>query len=428
MNVSLAEKPNPAGVEAPGGRLKVLEFIRPTTGGAARHVELLIRMIDRRKFDVSVVTSNDPDSPFVQRLEALGIDVTCLDIKRALHPFSDVAGLVRIYRLIRRRGYHLVHCHAAKAGLLGRVAGRLARTPAVLYTAHGFYFNYGIGCLRRIAHIWLERVLGNLTTRIVATAPREGAQIVELHLMEPEHVAIIPNAVDTNAFEPSPAPSEAHENRRRVVGMVGRLSPPKDPFTFLAAAKTVLDRFPGTRFVLVGDGPLMNPARKRSTELGIADNVEFLGYREDIREVINTFDVNVLSSLWEGLPYALVEGMALGKVAVGPDISGCSDLIRDGENGFLFPLRDKETLARHICRLLEDDELRLGMGRAARRFVQERHSADLWIQRIEGLYLTAVGPAVCDAVLGQTGGAARIEAPPSGAAERDSLESDFPST
>jgi glycosyltransferase involved in cell wall biosynthesis len=400
MNTTAVEKPNPAGVEAPGDRLKVLEFIRPTTGGAARHVELLIRMIDRGRFDVSVVTSNDPDSPFVQRLRALGIPVTCLNIKRSLHPISDIAGLVRIYRLIRRRGFHLVHCHAAKAGLLGRVAGRLARTPAVLYTAHGFYFNYGIGFLKRLAHIWLERVLGNLTTRIVATAPREGAQIVELHLMDPEHVAIIPNAVDTSAFEPAPSPPEPDEDRERIVGMVGRLSPPKDPFTFLAAAKSVLERFPRTRFVLVGDGPLMSPARKFSKELGIATSVEFLGYREDIQEVISTFDVNVLSSLWEGLPYALIEGMALGKVAVGPDISGCSDLIRDGENGFLFPLRDKETLSRHICRLLGDDELRILMGQSARRFVQERHSADLWIRRIEGLYLTAVGPEVCEGMLG----------------------------
>ena len=116
---------------------------------------------------------------------------------------------------------------------------------------------------------------------------------------------------------------------------------------------------------------------------GFVSAIEFLGYREDIQSVISTFDINVLSSLWEGLPYALVEGMALGKVAVGPDISGCSDLIRDGHNGFLFPLRDHETLARHITRLLRDDELRARMGRAARAFVEERHSADLWIKRIK---------------------------------------------
>jgi glycosyltransferase involved in cell wall biosynthesis len=396
VNAPATESEPPCTASPPAGRLRVLEFIRPTTGGAARHVELLIRMIDQRRFDVSVVTSDDQSSPFVQRLAGMGIEVTCLAIKRAFHPVGDAIALWRIYRLLRRNRFHLVHCHAAKAGLLGRIAGRLAGTPAVLYTAHGFYFNYGLTWCKRVAHIWLERLLGNLTTRTVATAPREGAQIVELNLMPPERVSIIPNAVDTESFRPPASPRPA-TGPARVVGMVGRLSPPKDPFTFLAAARIVLERFPETRFVLVGDGPLMRPARRHAAELGIADSVDFLGYREDIQAVIASFDVNVLSSLWEGLPYALVEGMALGKVAVGPDISGCSDLIRDGRNGFLFPLRDHETLARHVMRLLADDALRDSMGRAARAFVEERHSADRWIRRIEGLYLSAVGPAVCEA-------------------------------
>jgi len=375
------------------GRVKVLEFIPPTPGGAARHVELLIRMIDQKKFEISVVTTGAPDSPFILRLKDMGISVTTLEIPRSFHLFSDISVLLRTFRLIRKTPFHLVHCHAAKAGLLGRIACRLAGVPSVLYTPHGFYFNYGLMFLKRKAHIWLERILGKLTSRIVATAPREGAQIVELGLMEPARVSIIPNAVDTDRFRPSPD-APAGPDLRRVVGMVGRLSPPKDPFTFLDAARIVLADHPETRFVLVGDGPLMKPARNYSHDLGIAASVDFLGYREDIQEVISTFDINVLSSLWEGLPYSLVEGMALGKVAIGPDISGCSDLIRHGENGFLFPLRDHDTLAYHINRLLKDDDLRLGLGRAARKFVEERHSADLWIKRIEGLYLAAVGPEV----------------------------------
>lgn len=389
---TLDETSPPAALES-AGRVRVLEFIRPTTGGAARHVELLIRMIDQKKFEISVVTTWDLDSPFIQRLKDMGISVITLEIPRSFHLFSDISALYRTYRLIRKTPFHLVHCHAAKAGLLGRIACRLAGIPSVLYTPHGFYFNYGHMFLKRKAHIWLERILGKLTTRIVATAPREGAQIVELGLMEPDRVSIIPNAVDTDRFRPSPD-EPAGPDRKRVVGMVGRLSPPKDPFTFLDAARIVLADQPETRFVLVGDGPLMKPARKYSRDLGIAASVEFLGYREDIQEVINTFDINVLSSFWEGLPYSLVEGMALGKVAIGPDISGCSDLIRHGENGFLFPLRDRDTLAYHILRLLKDDKLRLDLGKAARKFVEERHSADLWIKRIEGLYLAAVGPEV----------------------------------
>ncbi|MBN2492731.1 MAG: glycosyltransferase family 4 protein [Planctomycetes bacterium] len=400
MNTAAATPPPQAPAAAPTRRLRVLEFIRPTTGGAARHVELLVRMIDRRRFDVSVVTADEGRSPFVERLVDLGTEVTRLEIKRAFHPVSDAIALWRIYRLLRRGRFHLVHCHAAKAGMLGRIAARLAGTPAVVYTAHGFYFNYGLPWIKRLLHIGLERLLGRVTTRIVATAPREGAQIVELQLTAPERVSIIPNAVDTNRFRPPAAPPPT--GPARVVGMVSRLAPPKDPFTFLAAARLVLARFPATRFVLVGDGPLLPPARRYARELGIAASVDFLGYREDIQTEIASFDVNVLSSLWEGLPYALVEGMALGKVAVGPDISGCADLIRDGENGFLFPRRDAEMLARHVMRLLGDDALRQAMGRAARAFVVEHHSADRWIKRIEGLYLLAAAPGECAAVFRAT--------------------------
>jgi glycosyltransferase involved in cell wall biosynthesis len=399
VNASIDDREPPADRDSAPPRLRVLEFIRPTTGGAARHVELLIRMIDRERFDVSVLTSDDPDSPFVERLESLGIPVTGLAIKRAFHPISDARALFRTWRLMRRDRFDLVHCHAAKAGLLGRLAGRVAGADTFLYTPHGFYFNYGIGLVKRWAHIFLERILGHLTSRIVATAPREGAQIVELNLIEPERVAIIPNAVDTRAFRPEPAPDGPADRSRLVIGMVGRMAPPKDPFTFLDAARQVLEPFPHARFVLVGDGELMRPARKHAGSLGIADSVDFLGYREDIRAVLETFDVNVLSSRWEGLPYALVEGMALGKVAVGPEISGCTDLIQHGKNGYLFPVGDAGTMARQLIKLLGDDELRERMGRAARDFVVERHSADLWIKRIEGLYLSSVKPEVCEAVL-----------------------------
>lgn len=399
MNATIDDHKPPAKDDPAGPRLRVLEFIRPTTGGAARHVELLIRMIDRERFDVSVLTVDDPESAFVARLESLGIPVIGLRIKRAFHPLSDIRALVQVWRLMRRHRFDLVHCHAAKAGLLGRVAGRLAGNETFLYTPHGFYFNYGITFLKRFAHIALERLLGHLTSRIVATAPREGAQIVELDLVEPERVSIIPNAVDTRAFRPRPVPDGPIDAGRMVVGMVGRMDPPKDPFTFLEAARKVLARFPAAHFVLVGDGILMRPARKHAESLGIADSVEFLGYREDIQTVLNRFDVNVLSSRWEGLPYALVEGMALGKVAVGPDISGCTDLIQHGKNGFLFPVGDHETLSCQLTRLLGDAELRGRMGRAAREFVVSRHSADLWIKRIEGLYLSTVKPEVCESVL-----------------------------
>lgn len=394
------------------GRIRILEFIRPTTGGAARHVELLIRMIDRERFDVTVATHAAPDGDqFIARVRSLGVHVETLNIRRSFRPLADLAALRRVHRLVENGRFDLIHCHAAKAGLLGRLAGRLAGCRRVLYTPHGFYFNYGLTVLKRKTHIWLERRLGRMTHRIVATAPREGAQIVELDLIAPERVNIIPNAVDTESFRPKGAPPT---DRRRgpVIGMVGRLAPPKDPFTFLRAARLVLEPFPDSRFVLVGDGELMKRAERCANDLGIAGSVDFLGYREDIQSVISTFDINVLSSNWEGLPYALVEGMALGKVAVGPDISGCSDLIRDGHNGFLFPLRDHETLARHIARLLRDDDLRERMGAAARTFVEERHSADLWIKRIEGLYLSSVDPETAAGAVARA--ACEREAPGSG--------------
>lgn len=371
-------------------RLRVLEFIRPTTGGAARHVELLSRLIDRDRFEVHVATNDEPDAAFVRRLRDDGVHVETLQIRRSFHLVDDTRALRRIVRVLRDGDYDLVHCHAAKAGLIGRLAARIARVPAVLYTPHGFYFNYGLSWWKRRTHIRLERTLGRLTTRIVATAPREGAQIVELDLATPERVSIIPNAVDTDAFRPEPPAPDT--GRPLVVGMVGRLSPPKDPFTFLEAARLVLSDHPNTRFVFVGDGELQRPAERMAARLGIVDSVDFLGYREDIRDVIAGFDLNVLSSLWEGLPYALVEGMALGKVAIGPDVSGCSDLIEDGATGFLFPVRDHETLARYVGRLLSDDALRERIGRAGRAFVEERHGSTRWIRRIEGLYATVADP------------------------------------
>jgi glycosyltransferase involved in cell wall biosynthesis len=273
-----------------------------------------------------------------------------------------------------------VHCHATNAGFLGRIAARLLGVPLVLYTPHGWYFNYEPGLLPRRVHVLAERALARCGSLVVCTGPAEQSQALELRLAPPERIVVVPNAVEMPELSPSGPADEPQ------VGMVGRLSWPKDPLTFIRAAADVHGEWPKARFVLVGDGELREECMNLLRRQGSGEYVRILGHREDAAELMARFDVCVLCSYWEGMPYSLLESMALGKAVVAPGVPGCADLVTDGVTGLLFPAGDAAALARAIVRLLREPGLRDALGAAARRRAEERHSADRWIRSIEGLY------------------------------------------
>ncbi|MCF7855718.1 MAG: glycosyltransferase, partial [Candidatus Pacebacteria bacterium] len=156
------------------------------------------------------------------------------------------------------------------------------------------------------------------------------------------------------------------ESDAPVVGFVGRLCTQKDPLSSVLAARKCADTHPGTQFIVAGDGPLRRDVEEAVDCLGLRKQCHVLGHRTDMDRILGLIDVLVQPSLWEGLPYVVLDAMARGKAVVASEVGGLGDVIKPGNNGMLVPVRDPDAVAETIGRLLGDTELRASLGRHAR--------------------------------------------------------------
>jgi glycosyltransferase involved in cell wall biosynthesis len=170
-----------------------------------------------------------------------------------------------------------------------------------------------------------------------------------------------------------------------VVGTVGRLSSQKNPEDLLIAARTVIQRMPDVRLLIVGDGPLRARVEESARIMGISGNVLFTGIRHDVPDLMASLDVFVLSSLWEGLPRVIPQAMAAGKPVVCTNVDGNAEAVRDGVNGLLVRPKDPDALADAILQLLRNPGLARQMGVEGRKRVA-MFSADRMMEDIEVLY------------------------------------------
>jgi glycosyltransferase involved in cell wall biosynthesis len=198
--------------------------------------------------------------------------------------------------------------------------------------------------------------------------------------------------VPLEEFKPPPAERVRAERERlglqpgeRVVGTVGRLDEQKGTIYFLQAAAEVARRCPEVRFVVAGDGPLLEQHRAKARALGIAEQTIFAGFCEDVPALQSLLDVQVFASLWEGTPLTVFEAMSMSRPIVATAVDGLAEVVRDRENGLLVPPRDPAALAAAIVELLEDPALARAL---AVRAEADSHALDIrqTVRKLEDLY------------------------------------------
>lgn len=353
-------------------------------GGAQACVYALARGL-RDRYDVVVGCA--PGGPLVARLRADGIAVVELPtLRRTPAPLDDLRTLWRLVRWMRAARFAVVHCHSTKAGLLGRLAARLAGVPAAIFTAHGWPFVSGWPPPVRWAATLAERVVARFTSAIVCVAEQVRQEALSLRIGRPDRLVLIYNGTDPDRWPPR---SRAQAAGSTVV-TVGRLQPPKDPATLLAAWRRVP---PGHRLLVLGDGPLRPALEAAAADLTADGTVTFLGARADVAQALADADVFVLSSRWEGLPFAVIEAMMVGLPVVASRVGGVEEAVVDGLTGFLVPPEDEAALAAALTRLLRDPDLREAMGREGRRRALELFTERAMVEQTAGLYAAVLAGA-----------------------------------
>ena len=349
-------------------------------GGAETQLVRLAIRLKSRGWEVGVISLMPPKA-YVEDLEAVGIPVFSLGIRRK---FPDPRPVLRLARIIREWQPVIVHSHMVHANLLARIVRPLAPFPVLICSAHSI--DEG-GCLREILYR-LTDPLCDLTTQ-VSQAGLE--RYVRIGAVPCHKIRYIPNGVDTERFKPNP---EDRFRARKELGVdgfvwlaVGRFDPPKDYSNMLQAFAHVILNHPESVLLIAGDGPLKKTMENMARELGIEKRVNFLGIRRDIPQLMNAADAYVMSSSWEGMPMVLLEASATGLPIVATDVGGNREVVLDGVTGFLVPPRNPEALAQAMLRMMElSEEKRRELGRAARKHVEENFSLDRVVDMWEALY------------------------------------------
>jgi glycosyltransferase involved in cell wall biosynthesis len=316
---------------------------------------------------------------------------------RRIHPVRDLQALLALLWHIWLERPDVVHTHTSKAGILGRLAARMAMVPHIVHTPHGHVFNGHFGRFAAALFLLLERFFSSFTEKTVALTAGEKRDYVDLGVAQASEVTVIPSGVNLSEFAGECRDVSAEKRsvgldpRKRLVGFVGWLLPIKGPAYLLNAMGAVWRDHPDAELVFVGKGELEEALRAQASFAGCSERVKFMGWREDIGRIMPLFDVFVLPSLNEGMGRVLVEAMAAGRPIVASRVGGIPDLVRHGENGLLVFPRDDEALAAGISLLLSNRRLAARMGQQGRRMCQE-FGLSAMIAGLEELYRNILAP------------------------------------
>lgn len=375
----------------PSRRPRVVHLItRLELGGAQQNTLYCVERHDRRRFEVGLWAGAGGILD-VQARAIRDADVRLLPwFAHAIDPVGDAAATVRLARALT--DVDLLHTHSSKAGIVGRAAARAAGVRCVVHTVHGWSFNEFQSPLRRRAFIELERASARLTDRIVCVSEADRERGLGAGIGVPTQYRVVRSGIDPTLYL---ARTGARERVRSalgfapadvVVGSVANFKPQKAPLDFVEAARLARAGDPRLKFFLAGDGEMRAQVIAAIDAAGLRDHVRLLGWRQDVPDLLAAMDVFLLTSLFEGLPRAVLQAMAAGVPVVVTDTGGTSEVVSDGETGFLIPTGDAAAAAAAVLRLATDESRRRQLGVAGRLRLGAEFDIRRMVLDLEDLY------------------------------------------
>ncbi len=353
--------------------MKVLQFItRLDLGGAQETCLDQCRLLLANGHEVHLLTGASGEL----MEDARGIHGLVLHAwagwKHEVSLLHDPSFMARLLRLLRRERYDLLHTHSSKAGIAGRIAARIAGTPPrAIHHIHGWSFNATQPAPVREAFVLLEKLAAKPGFILLSCSRATDAQGRARGIGRDEDRRVIHYGIDRR---PNLKRYDREALRRRyrlghgetLFLQLGNLKFQKDPVVFAEAAVEAGRRLRRARFWIAGDGPLRGRAESIAERGGLGKRFRVLGWRRDVASLLAAADVLVLTSRFEGLPIAILRGMAAGLPVIATAVDGTPEAVAGERTGLLVPPGDPRAVSASMVRLGLDPGLRLRMGRAGR--------------------------------------------------------------
>lgn len=371
-------------------RLSVLQVIESAAAGSGRYVLDLTTHLDTEAFDVTLAYSplrmDDMWRAGLEQVRSRGIKLQEIYMERQPNPGSDTAALRKLVELVQSNKFDLVHGHSSKAGFLSRIAARVARTGTrTVYSPHAISISINK------AYWALEKIASLATDVILAVSRSEYAELKRYRLVPDRKLRFIKAAVDVAGLQiagcnPPSLPFPSVPENHVLIGSVGRLAPQKDPVNLVRAASILRTKGLPVSFIWAGTGELKDQVEAEIRELALDADFHLLGYRSDVPQLLSALDIFALPSAYESFGYVTCEAMALAKPIVGTNVTGTSELVQDGETGFLVPSGDPKALAAALEPLVRDAALRTRMGANGCERARNEYDLPRMVGQIEQMY------------------------------------------
>jgi sugar transferase (PEP-CTERM/EpsH1 system associated) len=314
----------------------------------------------------------------------------CPERCRVVELGDKLGGDYRLYfklaKAFRQHRIHIAHTHSWATLLEGVIGAKLARVPIIIHGEHGT-----IKADSQL-HVYLQHLIWRITDQVLSVSDELRQRLHTTFGFPESRVHVITNGVDLSRFDLS---RNGVDYKARLdlppsavaFGTVGRLVPVKAYPILLKASKLVFKEFPHAYLLIVGEGPLYDDLTQMAREYNMVDRVRFLGWRQDVPEILRALDLYVLASESEGMSNTILEAMASGLPVVATAVGGNPELVADGETGLLVPPNHPRALAAAITKLLQDSPRRKNMGQLGRQCALEKFSLETMVRNYANLYL-----------------------------------------
>jgi glycosyltransferase involved in cell wall biosynthesis len=382
------------GRSGPAQKVRIAQVVTKLVAGAGGITLRGALALDPERFDTTIFAGEA--GILADKAESGGLEVVSLQYmapQRRIVPSADFRGLRELADHLAAGRFDLVHTHSSRAGALGRIAARRVGVPAVVHSFHGFPFHEFQSPLTRQTLISIERRLARLTDYFVTDGTMTAAEAIRLRLAPPDRVRAIASPID----DIPPLTEAEREDARRaigipadvpVVGTVARLGSQKSPTDMVEAIDGLERR--DVHMVWIGDGDLRAKTQRLIDRKGLAGRFHLLGDRADVSRLLPAFDVFAMSSLYEGLPCAVVEAMSCGVPVVATAVNSVPEIIVSGKTGLLARPGDPKSLARALDFVLSHQAEALRMAEAARAHIGKRFRADVLGRDLTEVYDSAL--------------------------------------
>lgn len=380
----------------PKRKLKVLHTMTwlARGGGVDNNVLLTIKGL-KDDFDFHFAVGTTIDHNDFKHIDGLKI-FYLEDLVRPIHPIKDLKAVWALYKIIKREEYDVVHTHEAKASLVTRVAGWLAGCKMVVFGLHGVTFNDPHSNLKRKILVMMEKMTVPFSHHIVSVSKDCLDQYHQEGIGNNIPSTVAYSGIDTSRFLNIDEAAVAAEREKigikpdeKVLVNVGRFSFAKAQRYTIEAFAELKKTHPKLKLLFVGFGELKEECEAQCNELGVLDDVIFYGFSDNIPLMLKMADVNVLTSLREGLPRVVVES-ALSKVPTACfEVEGIHEIINNGESGYIVDQYDVKALTERIDVLLNDDEMRKTFAQRAHEHAMKRWDYNVMNAQLKALYLSA---------------------------------------